>query len=190
MANQVVGTGSVEIIFDYEKNLKNMLSNVKKEWDKVDISKRLDGIDKSLDNLTKKTNENTKATNDNAKAVKTKKDISEILKNNEIMLEKATKNSTNAQKEYIKTLQQQVKNGQELTGWQKERIKLLKEEDRNQNLNNLTLSAMAFSLKRVGDEMFNYTKNAVLFTAQLEKTMAVTGSVAGASKEEVRLFKF
>ena len=87
MANQVVGTGSVEIIFNYEKNLKNMLSNVKKEWDKVDISKRLDGIDKSLDNLTKKTNENTKATNDNAKAVKTKKDISEILKNNEIMLD-------------------------------------------------------------------------------------------------------
>ena len=30
MANQVVGTGSVEIIFDYEKNLKNMLSSIKK----------------------------------------------------------------------------------------------------------------------------------------------------------------
>ena len=55
MANQVVGTGSVEIIFDYEKNLKNMLSSIQKEWNKVDVSKRLDEIDKSLDNLTKKT---------------------------------------------------------------------------------------------------------------------------------------
>lgn len=185
MANQVVGTGSVEIIFDYEKNLKNMLSSIQKEWNKVDVSKRLDEIDKSLDNLTKKTNDNTKATNENAKAQKSKKDVAEILKNNEIMLEKAMKNSTDTQKKYIETLQSQVKNGQELTGWQKERIKLLKDEDKNQSLNNLTLSAMAFALKRAGDEMFNYTKNAVLFTAQLEKTMAVTGSVAGATKEEV-----
>lgn len=185
MANQVVGTGSVEIIFDYEKNLKNMLSSIQKEWNKVDVSKRLDEIDKSLDNLTKKTNDNTKATNENAKAQKSKKDIAEVLKNQELMLEKAMKNSTDTQKKYIETLQSQVKNGQELTGWQKERIKLLKDEDKNQSLNNLTLSAMAFALKRAGDEMFNYTKNAVLFTAQLEKTMAVTGSVAGASKEEV-----
>ena len=80
MANQVVGTGSVEIIFNYEKNLKNMLSNVKKEWDKVDISKRLDGIDKSLNKLNKTTNDNTKVTNDNSKAQKSKNDITEILK--------------------------------------------------------------------------------------------------------------
>ena len=28
MANQVVGTGSVEIIFDYEKNLKKSINDI------------------------------------------------------------------------------------------------------------------------------------------------------------------
>ena len=158
MANQVVGTGSVEIIFDYEKNLKNMLSSIQKEWNKVDVSKRLDEIDKSLDNLTKKTNDNTKATNDNAKAQRSKKDIAEILKNQELMLEKAMKSSNGTQKEYISTLQQQVKNGQELSNWQKEGIRLLKEEDKNQRNGALGYGLASYGLQQMIEKTLQIQK--------------------------------
>ena len=57
----------------------------------------------------------------------------EILKNNELLLSKAFYTANKTQKEYIQTLQQQVKAGEPLTAQQKERIKLLKEEDNSKS---------------------------------------------------------
>ena len=55
MANQVVGTGSVEIIFDYEKNLKKSINDIKKAWSNSDIGDVFKQIDSSMVSLNKNT---------------------------------------------------------------------------------------------------------------------------------------
>ena len=55
MANQVVGTGSVEIIFDYEKNLKKSINDIKKAWSNSDIGDVFKQIDSSMVNINTKT---------------------------------------------------------------------------------------------------------------------------------------
>ena len=58
MANQVVGTGSIEIIFDYEKNLKKTIGDIKKEWSSSKIGDVFSQVEKSMTNLNIKTKKN------------------------------------------------------------------------------------------------------------------------------------
>ena len=95
MSNKVIGTGEIEIIFQYEKNLKSLLNNVKKEWAKVDIDKQLSKIDSAMKKLNDTINKNTTNTNDNNKAKKEEKDLSEKIYNEQLKLDRIYKTSNN-----------------------------------------------------------------------------------------------
>ena len=76
MANQVVGTGSIEIIFDYEKNLKKTIGDIKKEWSSSKIGDVFSQVEKSMANLNKSadkvinsTKKVTKAQDENQKLI-------------------------------------------------------------------------------------------------------------------------
>ena len=81
MANQVVGTGSVEIIFDYEKNLKKSINDIKKTWSSSGVGDAFKQIDSSIISLNKNTE----------KAVISIKKVSKSQDDNQKLIEKAMK---------------------------------------------------------------------------------------------------
>ena len=79
MANQVVGTGSVEIIFDYEKNLKKTTGDIKKEWSNSKIGDVFSQVEKSMVSLSKSAD----------KVINSTKKVAKVQDENQKLIEKA-----------------------------------------------------------------------------------------------------
>jgi TP901 family phage tail tape measure protein len=189
MANKVIGTGEIEIIFNYEKNFKSLLGNIKKEWASLNIDKTFAKIDESLKRLNTTIAQNTTNTNNNNKPRKEEKDLNEKLINQNMQLDKALKTANTAQKAYIQSLKEQLAQGKLLQQYQKERISLLGAEREITGKSIALIGTLGYQLGNVGNQMYDMVKNAVLFQAQIEKNIAVTGAIAGASKTEVAELK-
>ena len=187
MANKVIGTGEVEIIFNYEKNMKKLFDDVKKQWANVGIDKQLENVANSIKKIELATKSETTAKNDNNKAKKEEANLNEKLINQRISLDKASKNANATQKEYINSLKQQLAEGKKLESWQKERVKLLGDENEQVKANTISYGFLSYEIARMGDVMFNAVKGAVTLQAELEKSIAITGAVAGANAQEVEM---
>ena len=79
MANQVIGTGSVEIIFDYEKNLKKTIGDIKKEWSSSKIGDVFSQVEKSMVSLNKSAD----------KVINSTKKVTKVQDENQKLIEKA-----------------------------------------------------------------------------------------------------
>lgn len=185
MANKVIGTGEIEIIFQYEKNLKKVLDSIKQEWKKVDVDKTLGKVEDAIKKLNKAVSDEIKVEKQANETKKQTKDLNEKIANNYLLLDKAMKSANTEQTKYISSLKQQLSEGKKLEQWQKERIKLLGEEEKGVKASTVGIGFMSYELERMGQAMFEVVKQSTLFSAKIEKNLAVAGAVAGATREQV-----
>lgn len=196
MSKQIVGKGTIQIEFDYDSALKKALSDIEKQWQKVNIVslEEIQAIKKALDEEKKKTQEKLK-----------QQRISDSLKAQQIKLTEEIRKANAYNKEYVSYATSLLNKNKLMTREEKAKLQVLKNQakeretiakklsQQKEGLDetkktlddiNIGLVAMLYNLDRIGQAMYNIVTESVKLQASIEKSLTISATIAGASPEQ------
>ncbi len=196
MSKQIVGKGTIQIEFDYDSALKKALSDIEKQWQKVNIVslEEIQAIKKALDEEKKKTQEKLK-----------QQRISDSLKAQQIKLTEEIRKANAYNKEYVSYATSLLNKNKLMTQEEKAKLQVLKNQakeretiakklsQQKEGLDetkktlddiNIGLVAMLYNLDRIGQAMYNIVTESVKLQASIEKSLTISATIAGASPEQ------